>query len=156
MCDFLVRVDDANLDGELRTDQYAALVLPELDNLRAAYAWATGENGDPQVAIALAAHAGSLIDYAAECADWVTSLRQRVEDGPGPVPIAEATTQPRPDGRPPRCAVSRQAKMVAVAALPASTAPLPEAFSRKIRSQPAARSAAIWRSRFWSLVETLA
>ena len=30
-------VDDANLDGEMRTDQYAAAVLPELDNLRVAY-----------------------------------------------------------------------------------------------------------------------
>ena len=50
MRDFLRRVDDANLDGELRTDQFAGLVLPELDNLRAAHAWATGEAGDPQVA----------------------------------------------------------------------------------------------------------
>ena len=40
MRDFLRRVDDANLDGELRTDQFAGLVLPELDNLRAAHAWA--------------------------------------------------------------------------------------------------------------------
>ncbi len=45
MLEFLKRIDDANLDGELRTDQYAALVLPELDNLRAAHAWATGWNG---------------------------------------------------------------------------------------------------------------
>ena len=75
MRDFCERVDDANLDGELRTDQYAALVLPELDNLRAAHAWAIGEAGDLQVAIALAAHAGSLIDYAIECADWLLPLR---------------------------------------------------------------------------------
>jgi tetratricopeptide (TPR) repeat protein len=81
MRDFLQRVDDANLDGELRTDQYAALVLPELDNLRAAHAWATGEGGDPKVAVALAAHAGSLIDYAAECRDWLMPLQQQVEDG---------------------------------------------------------------------------
>ena len=81
MRDFLQRVDDVNLDGELRTDQYAALVLPELDNLRAAHTWATGETGDLKVAIALAAHAGSLIDYAAECADWLLPLRPRVEEG---------------------------------------------------------------------------
>ena len=56
-------------------------MLPELDNLRAAHAWAIGEAGDPQVAIALAAHAGSLIDYAVECADWLLPLRQHVEDG---------------------------------------------------------------------------
>jgi hypothetical protein len=54
---------------------------PELDNLRAAYAWATGEAGDPRVAIALAAHTGSLIDYGVEGADWLNSLRQHVEDG---------------------------------------------------------------------------
>ncbi len=81
MRDFLQRVDDVNLDGELRTDQYAALVLPELDNLRAAHMWATGETGDPKIAIALAAHAGSLIDYAAECAEWLLPLRPRVEGG---------------------------------------------------------------------------
>ncbi len=77
--DFLRRVDDANLDGELRTDQFAGLVLPELDNLRAAHAWAIGEAGDPQVAVALAAHAGALIDYAIECADWLLPPQARVE-----------------------------------------------------------------------------
>jgi predicted ATPase/DNA-binding winged helix-turn-helix (wHTH) protein len=80
MRNFLQRVDSANLDGELRTDQYAAQVLPELDNLRAAYAWATGEAGNPQVAVSLAAHAGSLIDYAVECADWLVPLQRQVED----------------------------------------------------------------------------
>ena len=81
MRDFLQKVDDANLDGELRTDQYAALVLPELDNLRAAYLWATGDAGDLPVAVGLAAHAGALIDYAPECADWLLPLRRMVEDG---------------------------------------------------------------------------
>ncbi len=81
MQNFLQRVDGANLDGELRTDQYAALVLPELDNLRAAHAWAISEAGDPLIAIGLAAHAGSLIDYAIECVDWLVSLRQHVENG---------------------------------------------------------------------------
>ena len=71
---FLERIDGANLDGELRTDQYAALVLPELDNLRAAHAWAVGEEGDPEIAFALAVHAGSLVDYAQECADWISAL----------------------------------------------------------------------------------
>lgn len=81
MRDFLVRVDDTNLEGELRTDQYAALVVPETDNLRAAYAWASAEGGDPRIAIALAAHSGSLIDYAAECANWLLPWRQTVEEG---------------------------------------------------------------------------
>lgn len=80
MRDFLQRVDSANLDGELRTDQYAALVLPELDNLRAAHEWASGEAGDLQVAMSLAAHAGSLIDYAVECADWLVSLHGKFDE----------------------------------------------------------------------------
>ena len=81
MLQFLRRVDGANLDGEFRTDQYAALVVPELDNLRAAYLWASGEEGEPTVAIALAAHAGSVIDYAAECADWLLPHQRSVEQG---------------------------------------------------------------------------
>ena len=81
MAQWLQQVDAANMDGELRTDQYAALVLPELDNLRAAYAWATGEAGDVAVAIGLAAHAGSLIDYAGECADWLLPWQRQVEEG---------------------------------------------------------------------------
>ena len=39
------------------------------------------KHGDVQVAIALAAHAGALIDYAIECADWLLPLRTHVEDG---------------------------------------------------------------------------
>jgi predicted ATPase/DNA-binding winged helix-turn-helix (wHTH) protein len=76
---FLQGVDDRNIDGELRTDQYAAAVVPELDNIRAAYAWATGEGGDGEVAIGLAAHAGSLVDYAIECADWIVRLQAQAE-----------------------------------------------------------------------------
>jgi len=81
MLAFMRRVDDANLEGELRTDQYAALVVPELDNLRAAYTWATGDDGDPKIAVALAAFSGSLIDYAVECAGWLMPHRQWVESG---------------------------------------------------------------------------
>ncbi len=79
MQEFLTRVDDAHLDGELRQDQFARIVLPELDNLRAAYAWAMSEEGDPRVAIALAAHASTLIEYGVECADWLLRLLPHVE-----------------------------------------------------------------------------
>ena len=81
MCRFLERVDGANLDCELRSDQFAALVLPELDNLRAAHAWAVAQAGDPQVAVALASYASSLIDYAAECIDWLLAGQAQVEAG---------------------------------------------------------------------------
>ena len=81
MLGFVRGVDDANLDGALRTDEYAARMLPELDNLRAAYAWADGPGGDRQVAIGLAAHVGSLIDYSLEFVAWLLAQRPHVERG---------------------------------------------------------------------------
>jgi len=81
MLDFLRGVDDANLDGELRTDEYAARVLPELDNLRAAQAWATGAGGDSGTAIGLAAHVSPLIDYSLEFVDWMLLQWPQVAKG---------------------------------------------------------------------------
>ena len=81
MLQFLRSADDGNMDSTLRTDEYAALVLPELDNLRAAYAWAAGEGGDGAVAIGLAAHAGPLIDYSSEFAEWQLAQWPHVEPG---------------------------------------------------------------------------
>jgi predicted ATPase/DNA-binding winged helix-turn-helix (wHTH) protein len=75
MLQFLRRADDGNMDSTLRSDEYAAVVLPELDNLRAAYTWAAGEDGDHAVAVALAAHAGPLIDYSSEFTDWLVAQR---------------------------------------------------------------------------------
>ncbi|HEU5293392.1 MAG TPA: winged helix-turn-helix domain-containing protein [Burkholderiaceae bacterium] len=83
MLKFLQRADDGNMDSTLRTDAYAALVLPELDNLRAAYAWAAGDGSAPALAIGLAAHAGPLIDYSTEISEWL--LRQRAHLLPGVV-----------------------------------------------------------------------
>ena len=81
MLDFLRRVDDANMDGELRTDEYAAQVLPELDNLRAAQAWAAGPEGDHAIAIGLAAHVSPLIDYSLEFVDWMLGQRTHLAAG---------------------------------------------------------------------------
>ncbi|MGZ5265454.1 MAG: winged helix-turn-helix domain-containing protein, partial [Caldimonas sp.] len=81
MLQCLRRADDGNMDSTLRTDEYAALVLPELDNLRAAYAWAAGEGGDGTLAIGLAAHAGPLIDYSSEFAEWVLAQRPHLRPG---------------------------------------------------------------------------
>ena len=69
----------------MRTDEYAALVLPELDNLRAAYDWASQEGGDPRSPTCdrAARHCGSLVDdYAFECGDWLLARRAWV-DRPG-------------------------------------------------------------------------
>jgi predicted ATPase/DNA-binding winged helix-turn-helix (wHTH) protein len=76
MLQFLRRADDGNMDSTLRTDEYARLVLPEVDNLRAAYAWASGDDGDRAIALGLATHAGPMIDYSTEFTEWV--LAQRV------------------------------------------------------------------------------
>jgi tetratricopeptide (TPR) repeat protein len=81
MLQFLRRADDGNMDSTLRSDEYAALVLPELDNLRAAYAWAAGEGGDAAVATGLAAHAGPLIDYSSEFAEWLLAQRTHLRPG---------------------------------------------------------------------------
>lgn len=81
MLQFLRRADDGNMDSTLRSDEYAALVLPELDNLRAAYAWAAGEEGDAAVATGLAAHAGPLIDYSSEFAEWLLARRPHLRPG---------------------------------------------------------------------------
>lgn len=74
-------VDGAHLDGELLTEELRALLLPERDNLRAAHAWATGEDGDLEVAVALAACASALEDFAFESADWLVPLQPPVDDG---------------------------------------------------------------------------
>ena len=81
VCDFLATVDDAFLDGELRSDQHTALVWPELDNVRTAHAWATGDAGDGQVAIALATRASAVEDFGLDCVQWLLPLRKQVEDG---------------------------------------------------------------------------
>ncbi|MEO8525636.1 MAG: hypothetical protein ABI460_13005 [Caldimonas sp.] len=81
MLAFLRRADDGNMDSTLRSDEYAALVLSELDNLRASYAWSSGESGDRALAIGLAAHAGPLIDYSTEFAEWLMTQRSHVVPG---------------------------------------------------------------------------
>ena len=90
MLRFLRCADDGKLDSTLRTDEYAASVLPELDNLRAAYRWAAGEHGDRALAIGLAAHAGPLVDYSSEFAHWIVDQRPHVEAG-----VAEQATEAR-------------------------------------------------------------
>ncbi|HET7525215.1 MAG TPA: winged helix-turn-helix domain-containing protein [Burkholderiaceae bacterium] len=81
MLKFLRSADDGNMDSTLRTDAYAALVLPELDNLRAAYAWAAGDGNAAALAIGLAAHAGPLIDYSTEISEWLLSQRANLLPG---------------------------------------------------------------------------
>ena len=77
---FVERVDRANLDGELRTDQLEALLLPELDNLRAAHDWAIGVEGDLSTAVVLATCVTTLEDLAGECAQWMLPLQRQVEE----------------------------------------------------------------------------
>lgn len=81
MLAFLRRADDGNMDSTLRSDEYAALVLPEFDNLRAAYAWASGDAGERALAIGLAAHAGPLINHSTEFAEWLMAQRPYLVPG---------------------------------------------------------------------------
>ncbi|MEO8525205.1 MAG: winged helix-turn-helix domain-containing protein [Caldimonas sp.] len=81
MLAFLRRADDGNMDSTLRSDEYAALVLPELDNLRAAHASACDESGNRALAIGLAAHAGPLINHSTEFAEWLIAQRPHVVPG---------------------------------------------------------------------------
>ena len=74
-------VDGPHLDGELLTEELRALLLPERDNLRAAHAWATGEDGDLEVAVALAACASALEDFAFESTEWLITLQGPVDEG---------------------------------------------------------------------------
>ena len=90
MLQLLVRADDGNMESTMPSDEYARLLLPELDNLRAAYAWAAHEGGDPALALGLAAHAGPLIDYSIEFTDWLLAQRACA-----PAAGADATTQAR-------------------------------------------------------------
>jgi predicted ATPase/DNA-binding winged helix-turn-helix (wHTH) protein len=78
---FVERVDRANLDGELLTEQLEAQLIPELDNLRAAHAWVTGEGADPETAVVIASCASALEDFSVEAADWLRPLQEHVETG---------------------------------------------------------------------------
>jgi predicted ATPase/DNA-binding winged helix-turn-helix (wHTH) protein len=82
--DLLAAVDEAWLDGELRSDELAARLAPEIDNLRAAHDWASGEAGDSQLAIALAARSSAVIGFASECVRWLHAHRPEVERGVDP------------------------------------------------------------------------
>jgi tetratricopeptide (TPR) repeat protein len=81
MRNFVERIDGPHLDGDIRTDQLRALLLPERDNVRAAYAWATSETGDVETAAVLAACANALEDFAFESTDWLLPLHRSIEDG---------------------------------------------------------------------------
>jgi predicted ATPase/DNA-binding winged helix-turn-helix (wHTH) protein len=85
---FVEDVDRVNLDGLMLTEQLQALLVPESDNLRAAYEWAVGDGDDIETATALAAGASALEEFAVECAEWLVPLRQRVESAELPAPVA--------------------------------------------------------------------
>ena len=76
--DFCTRIDGAHLDGELLTDEMHALLVPEIDNLRAALATASDA---PDIAVALACCANSLEDFATESTRWLLRLRPAVDAG---------------------------------------------------------------------------
>ena len=74
------RVADALLADTLTEDMFIATRTVELDNLRAALAWALGERGDTGTALALLAHTGFvsfILPSPEECEGWRRALAQR-------------------------------------------------------------------------------
>jgi predicted ATPase len=82
--DLMAVADEARLDGELTSDRYAIALRPELDNLRAAHAWAAGPSGDAETAILIAARASALDAMALEAVPWLERHRSQVEAGVRP------------------------------------------------------------------------
>jgi hypothetical protein len=77
---FCERIDGPHLDGETRTEDLGAALLPEMDNVRAAHAWAAGEGRDAETAFVLAACASALEEFALEATCWLLALRPAVQD----------------------------------------------------------------------------
>jgi hypothetical protein len=82
--DLMALFDDDRLDGELTMDRYAIALLPELDNIRAAYTWAAGPVGNAETAILIAARASVLDAMAIESLPWLEGHRGQVEAGVRP------------------------------------------------------------------------
>lgn len=71
------------MQGALTMDGLAEHLAPELDNLRAAMAWAMAPDGDPHTALALAAEAAHPMHQAGlsrECLAWMQALERLVDD----------------------------------------------------------------------------
>ena len=72
-------IDIAQLIGRMRSEDHLASLLPEMDNLRAAMRWATGDQGDLGIAMRLAASMAGIEDCGAECARWLLALEPQVD-----------------------------------------------------------------------------
>lgn len=80
---------DALFDGELSEDGFIAARGLELDNLRAAMAWALGTGGNTDTALELLVHTAPvalLMPSYGECGHWASALERR---------IGEAAQSPR-------------------------------------------------------------
>jgi predicted ATPase/DNA-binding winged helix-turn-helix (wHTH) protein len=73
--------DEALLDEDITTDQYASRLEHDLDNIRAAHAWARDTRGQTELAIGVAARASPLTTLEAEASLWLASHQQQVAAG---------------------------------------------------------------------------
>jgi predicted ATPase/DNA-binding winged helix-turn-helix (wHTH) protein len=78
---FLRALDEALLDGTLMVEEHLARLRDELGNLRAAYAWASSDDGDVGIAVEIASRASAFYDIAVESAAWLTAHQACVESG---------------------------------------------------------------------------
>jgi predicted ATPase/DNA-binding winged helix-turn-helix (wHTH) protein len=79
------------MHGALTMDGLAEHLAPELDNLRAAMAWAMGPHGDRNLALALAAEAAHPMHQAGlsrECLAWMQALEPLIDDDRQPAQAA--------------------------------------------------------------------
>ena len=75
------RISDALFAAGGTEDGFTAPRTAEFDNLRAAFNWSLGDNGDIGIALALLAHTSPLAWLAAsraECEAWLRALKRRV------------------------------------------------------------------------------
>ncbi|RQP23169.1 ATP-binding protein [Piscinibacter terrae] len=88
VCALFMRVDDAFVEGRMTSEQCAAALAPETDNLRVAYRWATGAAGELSIAVRLAASAAGHGEFAAECAQWLQVLAPCMDEATAPEDVA--------------------------------------------------------------------
>ncbi len=89
VCEFFERLDEARRgeQGTLSHVEFSGLAVPELDNARAALAWACSEAGELDLAVGLAGSVEPVLEsqfLVVEAAEFMMSLRQRIDASVAP------------------------------------------------------------------------
>jgi hypothetical protein len=89
VCDLFVQTEEARFgeSGTLSMHAFMQRLAPELDNARAALAWAMGDPGDLALAVALtgaSAEAFRMVGLSQEASGFIEALQARVDDQADP------------------------------------------------------------------------